>query len=398
MYSFNELTKRERYYLNRKKRLDEKFVWTQEKIQNLRELNDSLSLMQERIVEGVKKVSAVFSRLEADGMDFLHGFKVVGRFDFEKEIATQYLDADKPSKELKREGCKWDEIAFQTSREIDSWQLVFDSVSGDFLPLSKVRMEQKFKSWWLDFPDDTDFELCNYLNHFIRFNTTVSLEDLAECTGRDFSPDIFVVLGFPVNELECFSDFWGKDEKIGDVLLGRQNHLDHHFEWSEANIQKIMDVNGWVCKRSDELKRYMTELSDALKRLSVSDSDFTEFNIRGQIEYYGSESNDIATMELQKAMSKNAGFHFWSLSCDEQDDKVRDCWHDDKDEKLNWNFEVFRQHLSEDQQKVKFHYFMHTVFVDDDIYSLEDLVRMREENFKACMKINLWRIGNEKED
>ena len=49
MYSFNELTKRERYYLNRKKRLDEKFVWTQEKIQNLRELNDSLSLMQERI-------------------------------------------------------------------------------------------------------------------------------------------------------------------------------------------------------------------------------------------------------------------------------------------------------------------------------------------------------------
>lgn len=119
--------------------------------------------MQERIIEGVKKVSAVFSRLEADGMDFLHGFRVVGRFNFEKEIATQYLDADKPSKELKREGCKWDEIAFQTSSEIDSWQLVFDSVSGDFLPLSKVRMEQKFKSWWLDFPDDTDFELCNYL-------------------------------------------------------------------------------------------------------------------------------------------------------------------------------------------------------------------------------------------
>ena len=101
MYSFNKLTKRERYYLNRKKRLDEKFVWTPGKILSLRELNVSLSLMQERIVEGVKKVSAVFSRLEADGMDFL--------------------------------------------------------------PLSKVRMEQKFKSWWLDFPDDTDFELCNYL-------------------------------------------------------------------------------------------------------------------------------------------------------------------------------------------------------------------------------------------
>ena len=68
-----------------------------------------------------------------------------------------------------------------------------------------------------------------------------------------------------------------------------------------------------------------------------------------------------------------------------------------KDEKLNWNFEVFKQHLSEEQQKVKFHYFMHTVFVDDEVYSLEDLVRMREEDFRVCMKINVWRIGNEYE-
>ena len=91
MYSFNELTKRERYYLNRKKRLDEKFVWTQEKIQNLREVNDSLSLMQERIIEGVKKVSTVFSRLEAGGMDFLHGFKVVGRFDFGRRPGVGWI-------------------------------------------------------------------------------------------------------------------------------------------------------------------------------------------------------------------------------------------------------------------------------------------------------------------
>lgn len=31
---------------------------------------------------------------------------------------------------------------------------------------------------------------------------------------------------------------------------------------------------------------------------------------------------------------------------------------------------------------------MHTVFVDDNIFSLEDLVRMREEDFKICLEIN----------
>jgi hypothetical protein len=158
-----------------------------------------------------------------------------------------------------------------------------------------------------------------------------------------------------------------------------------------------MDVNAWLWKRTDELKHYMKELSSAFKKLAQTDSDFAEFNIRGQIEYYGSEPTDIATMELQREMSKNADFNLWSLWCDEETTKIRDSTHE-YDDDCNWNFEVFRQHLSEEQQKVPFHYLMHVVFIDDDIYSLEDLVRMREEDFKACMKINLWRIGNEKED
>ena len=98
-----------------------------------------------------------------------------------------------------------------------------------------------------------------------------------------------------------------------EVLLGRKNFLNRNFEWSETNIQKIMDVNAWLWKRTDELKHYMKELSSPFKKLAQTDSDFAEFNIRGQIEYYGSEPTDIATMELQREMSKNADFHLWSL-------------------------------------------------------------------------------------
>ena len=91
-------------------------------------------------------------------------------------------------------------------------------------------------------------------------------------------------------------------------------------------------------------------------------------------------------MELQRELSRRAAFHFWSLNLDENTSEIRDSIHED--EKLNWNFEVFKPHLSEEQQNIKFHYFMHSVFVDDNIFCLEDLVRMREEDFKVCLEIN----------
>ena len=87
-------------------------------------------------------------------------------------------------------------------------------------------------------------------------------------------------------------------------------------------------------------------------------------------------------------MSKFAAFHNWTLGVNNSRQKIIDSIHDD--DTLNWNFEVYSPHLSEEQKKVKFHYLMHTLFVDDNIYSFEDLVRMREEDFKICLEINWW--------
>ena len=162
--------------------------------------------------------------------------------------------------------------------------------------------------------------------------------------------------------------------------------LNESFEWNKDNIQKILEVNKWLWKYTDELKNELTELKSAFDILSKTDPKFKYYSIEGQIEYHGSEANDIATLELQKELSRRAAFHFWTLSLDENNSEIRDGIHED--EKLNWNFEVFRPNLTEEQQKIKFHYFMHTVFVDDWIYSLEDLIRMQEKDFKVCLEIN----------
>ena len=129
-------------------------------------------------------------------------------------------------------------------------------------------------------------------------------------------------------------------------------------------------------------------MNNLFKSLSETEPKFQYYSIEGQIEYHGSNANDIATMELQRELSRRAAFHFLSLSLDENTSEIRDSIREDK--KLNWNFEVFKPHLSEEQQKIKFHYFMHSVFVDDNIFCLEDLVRMREEDFKVCLEINLF--------
>ena len=147
-----------------------------------------------------------------------------------------------------------------------------------------------------------------------------------------------------------------------------------------------MDVNSWLWKMTDELKKELTKLNEVFKDFSNKDPNFKYYSLKGQIEYHGSTVNDIATLELQKEMSKRAAFSFWTLRCDEDRPEIIDSIHED--DTVNWNFEVYRNHFSDIQKKIKFHYFMHTIFVDDGIYSFEDLVRMREEDFKICLELN----------
>lgn len=388
MYYSPDIDKKKIYYLKRKERLNKDFEWTKENVQNLRELNAELSEMQNKLVEEIKEVYAVFSNLK-NKMTFLEGFKVIGKISFEKTILAEYDELENLTAEQKKTYRKWDEISYYSLDELEAWQLIFDSKSCDFLPLSKTRITQHRNCWELKLPDDEDDILfCNYLSHFIKFNKTFSYQDLCECNAEDFSLKISVVLNHDVSEFSRFSDClpYREDDFISQMLEDRQSVLDKGFEWNVTNINKILEVNSWLWKKTDAMKNYMAELCDSFKKLSKTNSRFKEYSIDGQIEYQGCQANDIATLEVQKQLSRCAGSHFYHLSCSTDRPEIRDNWHDDKN--LNWNFEVFRNHLSDEQQEIRFHYFMHTIFVDDGIYSFEDLVRMREEDFKVCLVID----------
>jgi hypothetical protein len=383
--------KRELKYLNRKQRMDKDFEWTKDVFQKLLKLNNELSEMQNTLSDEIKSAYELFTKLEKSGMSFLHGFKVIGNFAFEKEIATKLYELDNPTKAQRAIIDKWDNIYWFSSDEIEAWQIVFDSLTGDFMPLSKTRLNQKETHCRdLNLPQNEDIDFCSYLSHFIKYNKTFSNQDLSELTIKDFSPVVKVVLNYEVSEFEGFSSCYpyrnADSDSIYSMLDDRCRTLNKTFEWTKKNIQKIMDVNSCLWKRTDEMKKELTVLNEVFKSLSSTTPKFKYYSLEGQIEYHGSEANDIATMELQKELRRRAAFHYWTLNLDENNSEIRDSIHED--ENLNWNFEVYRPHLSEVQQKVKFHYFMHTVFVDDNIYSFEDLVRMREEDFKICFEIN----------
>lgn len=391
MYNPTYLDKREMKYIKRKDRLDNTFEWKNEDIQKLQDLNSDIIKLQDILIEEIKSAYELFSKIEKNGMSFLHGFKVIGKIVFEKEIAAKLYELDNPTKNQKAIIDKWDNISWYSSEEIEAWQLIFDSLTGDFMPLSNARLNQKENRFWnLNIPDDKDLDFCSFLSHFLKYNKTFSNKDLMELTIKDFTPVVKVILNYDVNELSGFSSCYPYHNADSDftynMLEDRCRTLNNSFKWNKKKIEKILEVNNWLWKCTDVLKKELTELNNAFRLLSKTEPKFQYYSIEGQIEYHGSKANDIATMELQRELSRRAAFHFWSLHLDENTSEIRDSIHED--EKLNWNFEVFKPHLSEEQQKIKFHYFMHTVFVDDNIFSLEDLVRMREEDFKVCLEIN----------
>ena len=89
MYNPTYVDKRELKYIKRKERLDNTFEWKTEDLQKIKDINSDVEKLQEIMIEEIKSTYELFSKLEKNGMPFLHGFKVIGKFDFEKEIVEK---------------------------------------------------------------------------------------------------------------------------------------------------------------------------------------------------------------------------------------------------------------------------------------------------------------------
>ena len=377
----------EKKYAERREALDNDFEWTQERLKKLCVLNEVLFKKQEELVSQMKKVADLFTRLERDGFDFLHGFKVVGNIEFwETLLDDENLDESELSETEEEELEKW--RFFSEESESRYWSLIFDSDTNDFTPLSKILMANSIsKSWIFDLPDENEVKLCSFLIHFYEHISLVSFFDLLDCSKEDFFPHVSVEINCDTVELEEFEiqrlyqHLCVNDSPVSLILEKRQRALDNNFKWSEENIQKMFAVNAIVWKKYDQMEQNIKRLASVFRELSKTDPFFEPWDIDAELRYQSKKPTDIASIEMHKLLyqhTRSFGMDL-HLNANIPEESFRD--NINRDEHLNWNFEVYAWHFNEEQKKVRFNFFMHTVFIDDHTFSFEDLVRMEEDGF-----------------
>lgn len=375
----------------------EKYIWdvswTKRTEEAFKKLNFEILQMQSYVQQKMQAVSKEFYSLQND-FPFLKGFKVIGQIvfspkilddDSDEEIRKSWLEKQRKVYEF------WDILSRYTNDKL--WQLVFDSSNGDFTPYSKDLMcSDNWCGYLNGLGNGEKFSVASYLQSLVELNRTITYKDLQKCSIGDFYPFVFVTVNFDDKEIVNFRNYNDVvPEYIEELLLNRRSKHNHGFRWSEENIQKILEVNEAVSKKAAFMKSEMSRLHAKFKELGKVNPLFKEFDIDAEIQYQNkTHPTDVADLKMLKALQDSTKFYYYQLHCNEDTEKVTDLWHEHEDEDLNnWNFEVYREHFSEEQKQIPFNYFMHAIFIDDYTYSFEDLIRMREEDFVVCWDINV---------
>lgn len=362
-------------------------------------LNSELKNKTKELKHQILHAAELFSQMENEGFEFLKGFKIAGKIYLEKKLFHDEEDYIATKKEASvKKYPEWEKVKdyYKKWHDLDNkinndcWMLTYDSTSNSFTPYSEYLMENnKFINATVAFPFSDKMEVCSYLNNFCRANEFLSGNEFLECNINDFKSAIYVLLN---NDCKNLNDFKSYDFRIqssveNTILSERRYTLNKEFNWSSENVQKILTLNKALWKKTNELKKNLTLLRNRFLELSKTDELFSDFYINAEIEYQNkNNSTEIADEILLQELKRNTFFGIYSLHCC-NDFEIIDEIHEDKN--FNWNFEVFKNHLTDKQKKIPFHYFMHGIFIDGNTYSFEDLVRMKPSDLVGVVEICL---------
>lgn len=358
------------------------------KIDNIKKLSNDLNELIIKLKEKMIRVNKVFSKLlEDEDFYFLKNFQVVGEICFYKEVFDK--DEDTMTLAEKKQFNKWS--LFEKNTTFNHWELRYDSSQNDFTPYSKILLEKSEKSNSGDANNYNGIS-CSYLYHLLELNESLTEKDIAECTIKDFYPFVYVTVNLEPEEIfNLRKDIIYYDRQEHNLLFERHCILNKRFEWSQKNIEKILEINKAIWIVSRELKKNIKKLRAKFLELKKTDDLFDDFDITAFIKYRNrTHPTDIADLPLLKSLEDNTLFDIFSMFIrnDEKNYSI-DHMHENKDKDFNWNFEVYRKYLNDEQRKIHFHYLMHSIFIDGSTYSFEDLIRMKAEDFIPCLDINI---------
>lgn len=182
-----------------------------------------------------------------------------------------------------------------------------------------------------------------------------------------------------------------ESKNLKTKLLNRKQKQNENFVWTPEKIEKLRDFNDKMYFRYkeayDEVCRLKKEFDE---RYANGDNNYKSYDIR--IEFWYNCENGLSEKEEQLWEELCEETIFWGPEFAELADRppLKSFEEQMLEDGHSWNEYPFN---ASELDGICIHYFMHDIFNHNHTYSLEDLMKMKPENFSWQVKICLEHWG-----
>ncbi len=179
--------------------------------------------------------------------------------------------------------------------------------------------------------------------------------------------------------------------ELKTTLEKRQRKLNKNFVWTPEKIEKLRDFNDkmWFRYKEayDEVCRLKKEFDE---RFANGDMNYASYDIRTEFWYNAEDGLSEKEEKLWEDLCEESVF--WGPSFAQNSDRppLNSFEEEMLEDSHSWNEYPFN---APELDGICLHYFMHDIFNHNHTYSLEDLMKMKPENFSWQVRICLEHWG-----
>ena len=182
------------------------------------------------------------------------------------------------------------------------------------------------------------------------------------------------------------------DKKLKRKLERRQEKHNKKFVWTPENVEKLRQFNDQMWFRYkeayDEVCRLKKEFDE---RFAAGDKNYESYTIETEF-WYNVDEEGLSEKEIQLWEDLCEESNFWGPQFGVRNDRELESFEKEMlEDGHSWNEYPFN---SPELNYICIHYFMHDIFNHNYTYSLEDLMKMKPENFSWQVNICLEHWGN----
>ena len=335
----------------------------------LDEINQHFVFMQNYLKDRMLQIANIFKELSKEDFPYLREFRIIGTinaFKPDPRLNAGFSGILSPEENQIYE--KWKDFHFN-----NVWQLEYDSTTKDFSSLSKLLLSTKK----FDYRRHTVFDICSYLSFYINQNENITYKDLMDFdfSNDHFCTDIRVYINYTRDSIFCYAN---SEQRLQErkILSERSYIYNENFNWSQPNIEHFFELDRFCKKKYLYMKKELKNLKQKLnKKYTINN-----FNIYSKLHYNSQRENPVADRSIQEMFARQLSSNIEEyLEIGKLDSTIRSPFLNDIS--LNWNYEDYSQYLTHQQRAHKFNPYMRRDLLDNDIFSFEDILNMKEDDF-----------------